>query len=92
MADFRVTPGTFMDTFTLVRKSLEKQDTQFREESSNCFWNQPPEVFHEKRPEACNFIKKETLAKVFSCEFCEVSKNTIFTEHLWTTDSVLYGV
>ena len=26
-----MTPDTFMDTFTLVRKSLEKQDTQFRE-------------------------------------------------------------
>ena len=25
-----------------------------------------------------NFIKKETLAQVFSCEFCEVSKNTFF--------------
>ena len=25
---------------------------------------------------ACNFIKKETLAPVFSCEFCEVSRNT----------------
>ena len=25
---------------------------------------------------ACNLIKKETLAQVFSCEFCEVSKNT----------------
>ena len=25
----------------------------------------------------CNFIKKETLAQVFSCEFCEISKNTI---------------
>ena len=24
---------------------------------------------------ACNFIKKETLAQVFSCEFCEISKN-----------------
>ena len=32
-----------------------------------------------------NFIKKETLAQVFSCEFCEISKNTFFTEHLWTT-------
>ena len=28
------------------------------------------------RPEACNF-KKETLAQVFSFEFCEISKNTI---------------
>ena len=25
---------------------------------------------------ACNFIKKETLAQVFSCEFCKFSKNT----------------
>ena len=24
-------------------------------------------------PEAYNFIKKETLAQVFSCEFCEIS-------------------
>ena len=28
------------------------------------------------RPEASNFIKKETLAQVFLCEFCEISKNT----------------
>ena len=28
------------------------------------------------RHEACNFIKKETLAQVFSCEFCKISKNT----------------
>ena len=26
--------------------------------------------------EACDFIKKETLAQMFSCEFCEISKNT----------------
>ena len=41
----------------------------------------------QKKPEACNFIKKETLAQVFSCKFCEISKNTFFTEHLWTTAS-----
>ena len=28
------------------------------------------------RAEACNFIKKEALAQVFSCEFCEISKDT----------------
>ena len=28
------------------------------------------------RPEACNFIKKETLARMFSCGFCEIFKNT----------------
>ena len=31
---------------------------------------------------------KETLAQVFSCEFCEISKNSFFTEHIWTTASV----
>ena len=24
----------------------------------------------------------ETLAQVFSCEFCEISKNTLFLEHI----------
>ena len=36
---------------------------------------------------ACNFLKEETLAKVFSFEFCEISKNTYFTQHLWATAS-----
>ena len=35
-----------------------------------------------KLPEAYNFIKKETLAQVYSCEFCETFKNTFFREHL----------
>ena len=30
------------------------------------------------RPQACYFIKKETVEQVFSCEFCEISKNTFF--------------
>ena len=25
-----------------------------------------------------NFIKKETLAQIYSCEFCEIFENTIF--------------
>ena len=29
-------------------------------------------------PEACSFIKKETLAQVHSCEFCEIFRNTFF--------------
>ena len=30
-------------------------------------------------PEAYNFIKKETLIQVFSCEFYKISKNTFLT-------------
>ena len=42
------------------------------------FQKQPSEMFYET--EACNFTKKETMTQVFSCEFCEISKNTLFTE------------
>ena len=35
------------------------------------------------RPETLSFIKKETLAQVFSCEFCEVSKNNFLITLLW---------
>ena len=30
------------------------------------------------RLEACNFIRKETPTEAFSCQFCEVFKNTFF--------------
>ena len=36
--------------------------------------------------EVSNFIKKK-LAQVFSCEFCEIFKNTFFTEQLRVTAS-----
>ena len=45
-------------------------------------------LFKVKKSETCNFIKRETLAQVFSSEFCETSRNTFFTEHLWMTASV----
>ena len=39
--------------------------------------------------QACNFVKKETLAQGFSRKFYEISKNTFFAEHLWATASRL---
>ena len=38
-----------------------------------------------KKAEACNFIKKETLKQVFSCEFCESFnlKTPFFMERFW---------
>ena len=39
-------------------------------------------------PGACSFIKKETLAQVFSWEYCGIFKNTFLIEHLQTTASV----
>ena len=48
--------------------------------------------FNKVAGDACNFIKKETLAQVFSCEFCEISKNNVFTEHLQTSASKDTGI
>ena len=64
---------------------------------------QPPEVFFKKVflkisqnsqentctkvAEACNSIKKEALAQVLSCEFCETFKNIFFKEQFWATAS-----
>ena len=33
-------------------------------------------------PRPAALLKKETLAQVFSCEFCGIFKNTFFTENL----------
>ena len=41
--------------------------------------------FNKVAGQVCNFIKIETLTQVFSCEFCEISKNTFFTEYVWAT-------
>ena len=32
-------------------------------------------------------LQKESLAQVFSCEFCKISKNNFFIEHLLMTAS-----
>ena len=42
--------------------------------------------YRSRRP--ATLLKKETLGQVFSCEFCEISKNIFFTEHLQATASV----
>ena len=35
-----------------------------------------------RKLEACNLIKNDTLAQVFSHEFCEIFKSTCFVEHM----------
>ena len=41
--------------------------------------------FNKVAGQVCNFIKIEDLTQVFSCELCEISKNTFFTEYVWAT-------
>ena len=45
------------------------------------------EKLRKQSKQACSFIKNKTVEQVLSCEFCEISKNTFFTEHLWTAAS-----
>ena len=42
-----------------------------------------------QKPEACNFVKKETLVQLFSFDSSQISKVSFFAEHLWTTTSVV---
>ena len=37
-------------------------------------------------------VTKVTMLQVFSCKFCETSKNTFFTEPLWATASLLLTI
>ena len=54
----------------VVRKNISKFTGKHL--CQNLFFNKVASL----RPAACTFIKKETLAQVFSYEFCEISKNT----------------
>ena len=64
------------------------QQKLFLEMSQNSQENTCARVSFLIQLQACNFIKKETLAQVISCEFCKFSKNTSFREHLRTTVSL----
>ena len=48
------------------------------------------EVVRRCSEKVFNFIKKETLAQVFSCEFCEISKNTFLYKTTLLAASVTY--
>ena len=39
--------------------------------------------YGKTKPQACNFIKKETLAQVLSCEFVNFFRTPFFIENLW---------
>ena len=74
----------FKPCFSCVYIKIQKQPQEvsckkkvFLESSRNSQENSCPRAsFLIKLHVACNFIKKEALAQVFSCEFCEIFKNT----------------
>ena len=56
-------------------------------QENTCAWDS---FLIKLQASACNFIKQETLEKVFSCEFCEISKNIFFIEHPRKTGSGVF--
>ena len=68
-----------------IRKGVLRNFAKFagKDRRQSLFFNKDAGL----RLKACNFIKKEALARVFSCEFSETSKKTFFTEHFWATAS-----
>ena len=68
-----------------IRVPLNALSQMFMERKIWNFLSKSQPYSYHNLAEACNFIKKESLARVFSCEFCEISKNTFFAEHLRTT-------
>ena len=66
----------YIVTEAVVRKCSVKN--MFLEISQNSQKNTCAKVSFliKLQPQTCNFIKKEALAELFSCEFCEISMNT----------------
>ena len=43
-----------------------------------CYDKNSRQTLANHRPGACNLLREKTLAQVFSCEFCEIYKNTFY--------------
>ena len=64
------------ETMELRKQFRSSRPEVFLKISQNSQENTCARVSFLIKLQACNFIKKETLAQVFSCEFQEIFKNT----------------
>ena len=69
-------------TFLIRESQKQPPEVLYKKGVLNNFTKFTGKLVPESLFLVCNFIKKETLAQVFSCEFCEIVKNTCFEEHL----------
>ena len=79
------TPQTQDINWTYIRRSIYilcLRSKEIRATNGYTFRSSCPELFCEKRVQACDFFKNENPEQVFSCKFCEIFKNTFFIEHL----------
>ena len=67
----------FAEHFSRRRELMQKlPELLFKQSIRDDLQN--TEAVVQSWPKACNFIRKETLTQVFSCQFCEIFKNTFF--------------
>ena len=94
---FKMTWGVLENSFQMFFLFLDRSSRRscsvkkvFLEISQNSQENTcaRDSFFNKVAGQACNFIKKDSVVQVFSCEFCEISKNAFFIEHLRATASV----
>ena len=74
-----------------MKKGVLRNFTKFTAKRlcQSLFYNIEKRLFL-RTPQTCNFIKKETLTQLLSCEICEISNNSFFSGHLWTTVSEFF--
>ena len=72
-----------LDWFNAWRSSIKKAFLKILQNSQeNTFTKVSFLIKLQAKAKTYNFIKKDTLAVVFSDEFCEIIKNTFFIEYL----------
>ena len=67
----------YFQTRTLT-KAVRSRNVPIHLDCSDTQWNLRHSFGFKLQASSRNFIEKETLAQVFSCEFCEISKNTFY--------------
>ena len=60
----------------ILKKKKHEKDQKQLPQSVTLFQQEKTWERSEAVASACNFIKKETLPKLCSCEFCEISKGS----------------
>ena len=91
------------DRLSLLPYSLNSPNYIYRETSSSRSGHRrcsvrkgvPKNFAKSTRKHMCQsvfFNKFADLRPAISCEFCKISKNTFFTEHLWVTASVAVSI
>ena len=94
MSDFKL---SFLENCENFKTKLKISSIILKSDVALHLQKQPPEVFCKKKvllqtsqnSQGSTCARASFLIKLqeISCEFCEISKNTIFTEYLWETAS-----